>query len=422
MNWATSSRRGQAKPPTPASEPELAQSGPRSEGNVASVRITHLRIRNWRNFREADFPVAERMFIVGPNASGKSNLLDAIRFLRDLSADGGGFQAALVGRGGLRRVRNLAARNFNHGLVSIEIAVGDAQTPLLWEYRLQFSQERSGLHRPLVREEFVRRNRETVLNRPDEDDDRDPERLTQTALEQVTANHSFRDLAGFLAEIRYLHLVPQVIRDPDRRSTVMDDPYGSDFLARVARTQPKTRDARLRRINDALRLAVPQLQELRMEQDDDGIPHVVARYQHWRQNGAKQDERDFSDGTLRLIGLLWALQEGSNQAAPVLLEEPELSLHASVVKVLPTLLHRASRTRGRQVLVSTHAPQILEDPGVGLDEVVLLHPEAEGTQATLVATLDDIRAEVQTAGLSLAEVLVPRTAPKHLEQLALTAL
>ncbi|MBV9804745.1 MAG: AAA family ATPase [Solirubrobacterales bacterium] len=208
------------------------------------MRITHLSIRNWRHFHEADFKVAERLFIVGPNASGKSNLLDAARFLRDVASEGGGLQAALSARGGLSRVRNLNARNFNHGRLLIQIAVGDNDGPRLWEYRLEFGAERGGRHRPVLSEETVREQGEVRLRRPDADDHRDPERLTQTALEQVNSNQPFRELATFLAEVRYLHLVPQLVRDPERRGSVADDPFGSDFLSRIARTSPRTRDAR----------------------------------------------------------------------------------------------------------------------------------------------------------------------------------
>ena len=58
----------------------------------AKLKFTRLRLRNWKNFPAADVSIRDRMFLVGPNASGKSNLLDAFRFLRDLASPGGGLQ------------------------------------------------------------------------------------------------------------------------------------------------------------------------------------------------------------------------------------------------------------------------------------------------------------------------------------------
>ena len=62
--------------------------------------INKLTAKNWRNFQQINVPLMERQFIVGPNASGKSNLLDIFRFLRDIvKVDGGGFQKAVKDRG-----------------------------------------------------------------------------------------------------------------------------------------------------------------------------------------------------------------------------------------------------------------------------------------------------------------------------------
>ncbi len=85
------------------------------------MRLTHLTLKNWRNFKHADFDLQDRMFVIGPNASGKSNLLDALRFLKQIASTGGGFQDAVDRRGGMSRIRCLAARNLNHGHVTLGI-------------------------------------------------------------------------------------------------------------------------------------------------------------------------------------------------------------------------------------------------------------------------------------------------------------
>ncbi|RLB30852.1 MAG: chromosome segregation protein SMC, partial [Deltaproteobacteria bacterium] len=73
-------------------------------------RFTHIRLENWRNFAEVDVDLQRRGFLIGPNASGKSNLLDVFRFLYDLVSVGGGFQEAVRKRSGASSIRCLAAR------------------------------------------------------------------------------------------------------------------------------------------------------------------------------------------------------------------------------------------------------------------------------------------------------------------------
>ena len=176
------------------------------------------------------------------------------------------------------------------------IAISDDQDQSSWSYQLTFTAEPRGRHRPILRREVVERDGQTVLSRPTEEDKEDPERMTQTYLEQVNANREFRAIVEYLGSIRYLHLVPQLIRDPDRGGDRSDDPYGADFLLRMAKTAKKTRTRRLRRIGQSLKAAVPQLDQLDLVQDEIGHWHLQARYEHWRHTPARQNERDFSDG------------------------------------------------------------------------------------------------------------------------------
>lgn len=385
-----------------------------------TVHITHLQLKNWRNFKQADFDIGSRLFIFGPNASGKSNLLDAIRFLADLSSsDGGGLQKAIRDRGDMKRVRNLAARNFNKGRVTVAMTLGDKDVPNIWQYELSITGEKGngGKQRAVVTSEVVRHRGKVILERPNGDDLRDKERLTQTALEQVVANQEFREIGNFLASVRYLHLVPQVIRDPERGGDRVDDPFGGDFLSRVARATDNDRNKRLEVINKALQLAVPQLETLELIRDGDYRPHLGARYKHWRVASARQDETDFSDGTLRLIGLLWSLQERGKQTGPILLEEPELSLHEEVVRQLPSLMAKASKATGRQVLATTHASDLLLDEGLGLDEVLVLTPTDEGTNAQLAHSLPGVQGYIDS-GFNLQEALANPLRPDSIGQLS----
>lgn len=386
--------------------------------NRPTQRISRIRLSNWRNFKQVDVATPSRLFIVGPNASGKSNLLDALRFLRDLAIDEGGLQSAVNNRGGLSRVRNLAARNIDGGHVRIAVEISDGSNEDTWSYDLALKAEQRGRRRALVASEVVKRNGRILLSRPDTQDDKDLERLTQTALEQVNANQEFRTIAELFADVRYLHLVPQVIRESGRGSSKPNDPFGGDFLERVARLGSGEQQRRLKRINAALQLAVPQLDSLQLVRDEDKRPHLEARYKHWRPQGARQDEHDFSDGTLRLIGLLWSLQE-KGAKGPILLEEPELSLHPEIVRQLPAMIAGAIRGTGNQVFATTHAHDILDGEGLGLDEVVMLRTGKEGTEAVLLADWQEVRDRVDS-GFDLREALGSALTPESIRALSRT--
>lgn len=387
------------------------RNGPVTRSASKTLRFTHVALRNWRNFTAVEVPLQRRGFLIGPNASGKSNFLDAFRFVLDIASVGGGFQEAVRRRGGVSKLRSLAARRYPD--VTLRMKMGSDEDPAAWEYELSFNQDK--LRHPLVRQEKVTRGSETLLDRPNELDRADPERLTQTYLEQVNVNREFREVAAFFEGIRYLHIVPQLVRDPERSVGRRNDPYGGDFLEQVARTQERTQRARLRRIREALSVAVPQLSELELTRDERGTPHLRGRYVHWRPLGAWQAEDQFSDGTLRLLGLLWAVLDGSG---PLLLEEPELSLHPDVVRHVPQMFARVQRRTGRQIIVSTHSTDLLLDEGIGLNEVLLLQPGENGTEVRVATAFQEIM-ELVEAGVSLPEAVIPHTRPGRAQQLML---
>ncbi len=373
--------------------------------------VTRLRLENWRNFLSVDVPLRRRVFLVGPNASGKSNLLDALRFLRDIADPEGGLQrAVLTKRNSVSQIRSLHARRYPNIAVEVEVDLGNGK---LWRYRLEFSQDNQ--RRPIVQRERVWHGTEALLDRPDEQDKGDESRLTQTYLEQVSANKAFRPLQVFFSKIRYMHIVPLLVRDPDRSVGIQQDPFGGDFLEQIAKTSNRVAESRLKKIVQALKVAVPQLETVQLHRDQKGVPHLRGLYKHWRPNAGWQTEDQFSDGTLRMLGLLWALLDGS---APLLLEEPELSMHPEVVRQIPLMIARLGRRLDRQILVSTHSADLLSDRGIDPEEVLILEPSQEDTHVSQAASHREI-GDLLRGGVSMAEAVLPRTAPKNAKQLSL---
>ena len=383
--------------------------------------VQRLILKNWRNFRDAERPFRDITYIVGANATGKSNLLDVFRFMRDIcKPQGGGLQNAVETRGGIPKLRCLHARR--ETVVRIEVHLADtveAVTPS-WRYALGFKPEGKGSQRILVTEERVWKNGEEapLLTRPLPEDESDDVRLTQTHLEQIQSNAEFRPVAAFFADIMYLHVVPQLVKFDGQigGQRLESDPFGQGLLEQVARTPDKTRTSRLKRIEQALAAAIPQFSELRFVRDGvSGRPHLEVLYQHHRPKAGWQREDQWSDGTLRLFGLLWSLFETTSL---LLIEEPELSLNDAIVREIPAMLDRLQRNsrRRRQVILTTHSEALLDNPGIDPRAVLRIMPSPEGSEIAL-ADPSEI-ADVQ-AGLSVAEVILPKTRPLNVNQLQL---
>lgn len=387
---------------------------------MSAMRFERIELKSWKNFPSVDVKLASRVFVVGPNAIGKSNFLDAFRFLRDLVLEGGGLAQAVKLHGGMRGVRSLHAHRNSDVVVAATILDDSGRR---WRYELAFTQEKlTSVTRngsvPAVKKESVMFDGQRLLSRPDDADREDPVRRSGTAIQQVQVNKKFRALADFLSGVSYLHIVPQLLREG--QSSPLDklsaDKYGRDLLESVRSTPLRERTSRLKHIADALQVVAPDFSELALNTDSRGRPHLEVSFAHWRSRGARQDERQFSDGTLRLIGLLWALQE---KAGPLLLEEPELSLHPAIVRQLAPLIHRAQLAGDRrQVVLSTHSPDLLMDEGIAAEEVLLVQPGPKGGSEIVEGASQNDVVKLMESGIPASEAILPRTDPQQALQFA----
>jgi predicted ATPase len=382
--------------------------------------INRIKLTNWKNFTDINVSLSERTFLVGPNAVGKSNLLDVFRFLRDIARDGGGLQEAVKQRGGLSKIRCLYARAPKTDVeIEIYISENEAAEPL-WQYSLGLTQKGYGAigeTRAVLRFEKVQKNGDIILNRPAEIDDKDEELKQYTHLEQPTSNAEFRELADFFKSIDYQHIIPQLIRDPlsFQKTGNREDFYGRDLFEKMSRMPKRTKDSQLKKIENALKYAVPNLKNLTLEYDKIGVPHLQAIFEHWRPHGAKQNEEQFSDGTLRLIGLFFSMLNGLQ---PLLLEEPELSLNTGIIRKLAEIINIMQKRKAgkRQVILSTHSYELLNDQGISAEEIIVLKPAKEGTIVKNAHTMNDVKTLLDT-GLTPAEVVLPLTEAPEIKEI-----
>jgi predicted ATPase len=384
--------------------------------------ISRVKLTNWRNFLKADAAFGDVNYIVGANASGKSNFLDVFRFLRDIAkSEGGGLQKAVADRGGLSKIRCLHARTTNV-VIEIEISDKSGDEDYSWRYIISLRSEVAGHRRPVISAEQVYKRvngvDSLVLDRPNEDDRLDTERLTQTSLEQIQSNKDFRVIADLVSGTTYLHLVPQMIKFGNLigGKQLEGDPFGQAFMERISKTPERTRTIRLNKIQKALAHAIPQFEEIRFEKDEMGRPHLEAKYTHYRPKGSWQKEDQFSDGTLRLIALFWLLLDGDNM---LLLEEPELSLNEEIVSQLPRMIELSKRARKkarRQILISTHSSAILDNKAIDARFVLRLVPAKEGTE---IHSIDEKEKALILSGFSPAEIILTQVHPKKILQMEL---
>lgn len=366
------------------------------------MKFTHLKLLNWKNFQRIDTVIEDRMVVYGPNASGKSNLLDAFRFLRDVARQGGGLENAVRTRGGYSKIRSLHAHGGGNVCLEVKLSDGDSE---IWQYHLEFkgAPPRSQGIQAIVTKEWVKHNEVTFERNVAAEG---TEVRQETLLQQGLAGEHFGEVRRALGQIRYLHLVPQLLKHPGAFDgpDLPDDPFGKGFLEAIAKTGSRERDRRIKIISGAMSGAIPFLDSLEYKPDL-GKPHLVAQFKHWRGVDAEQNETQFSDGTLRLIGLLWSMLSIDGL---LLLEEPELSLNSEIVKQIPGMISNVrNRRMNTQVILTTHTLDMVDDKGIALEETFQVVPGDKGSSFESLA-LDKPSVDLFKSELPLRQIVHSR--------------
>ena len=364
------------------------------------LRITRIRAKNFRSIRDLDMELGELTVLVGPNASGKSNTLDVIRFIRDAIARGLDF--AISQRSGMWVIQHR---------LNCDVEIGFTATfrDLTLDYNFVLTSDPNG--NCLVKREYGSYELDTDSGRIvfDIQDGQVIEPKTVSAyLRGVYASASrspmplpLEDLQFFkyysnvayasfarnaeaqfsieglhrnllelqqvLSGLGFYRVSPETFRGLGKKSgpSLLDE-YGlnlASVLWGMRRNNGTAEDSEelttegFRELRDALKHLMPGITDVKSESVGEYLvlqfkhSNIVPGQDQWF-NSAQE-----SDGTLRILALLTAIYQLGKP--PLLgIEEPETAVHPGVLAALAEILEEASLRQ--QVVITTHSPDFID--------------------------------------------------------------
>jgi len=319
---------------------------------------------------------------VGSNAAGKSNIIDALRFLRDSIAHG--LDHAISMRGGIEVIRQYSPTRPFHTTISVNFMQQfEEDTERVASYEFTIASLEGGNYR-------VEKEKATWYDDTEAEDSEGsffPSRLVMKTFtrnsngEIEIGGHRLRQKATIdqlavgvgraslravaytivsaLSRLRFSALYPNTLRTParpdiDRNLKESGENWAS--ILKALRQSERGRGA-IKRILEMMRLVMPTLQDVTVK----GVGGYLVP-QFLVQDTARSKKHYFdpvqlSDGTLRIFGILLSLY----QMPPpmfIAIEEPELTVHPGILTMLADAFKEASENT--QIIITSHSPHLVD--------------------------------------------------------------
>ncbi len=366
--------------------------------------VTRVKLRNYKSIAKCDVQFGSLTLLVGRNGSGKSNFLDAIRFVAD--GLGSSLDHAIKTRGGIDAVRRRSTGHPNNFGIELDLEVSPSEYAT---YGFEIAAQKQGGF-TVKWERLVIRNGSNEVKEKFRliDGKLDPPRENMPAslpdrlyLVNTSGLPEYRPVYDALLAMGFYNLNPETMKElqsPDAGELLHRD--GSNIASVVARLA-KERSETAQRIQGYLTSIVPGIRDvervqlgpketLKFKQEVEGSTHP------WQFYAASM-----SDGTLRALGALVAVSQLAGRGSPARLigiEEPEAALHPFATGALMDALREAATHT--QVIVTTHSPDLLDQVSTSSEQLlVLLSHQGKTTIAPVdPASREAIKDHLYSAG------------------------
>ena len=332
------------------------------------MRIHRLHLTNFLSYRDAVLELDDFTALVGPNASGKSNAVTAVKLLRDMYYLG--LPTAIARRGGFDQLRHRSHGHPYDPALRVDFALDENSDEECF-YELKFAAVPGKRYR-------VKAERAQVTDGDGDLHMFDYKKGKLRAWSRIRGVHSDENewpdydlpegqsiavagvtYAGFMVRqtLRRLQVVeinPARVAELQDPSSVADfEPDGSNVASIYDFLSSSDRDE----LVSELCAIVPGIDRVEVRRLADKV--TLAFFQAGEKGNREFFAEQMSDGTLRTFGILLALLRPAQQGL-VVIEEPEIAIHLGAQRTLVDLLQQATTSTGTQVLITTHSADVLD--------------------------------------------------------------
>lgn len=367
------------------------------------MKLSRLEAKRYRSLHDADIGLSGLNVFIGANASGKSTVLDALRFLHE-GVRKRDFGDPVFTRG---RILHLAWKGEASERIELKARFTEENRTFEWSIRLI----RDGYEFYVEEQirEFSEGSPPTELLRADRGEgwwwsgEKDEivklqEAPTACALAAAAADASFpaRGVAQFVGRWGFFDPNPFLLRrDWSGLDSGRFDPYGRNLgetLYRLSRSSPEI----LEKIVAATKAVVGLPSDIEPRESDDRFYFVQS------EPGLQYPVHQMgsSSGTLRMLALMTALF-AETEANLIGIEEPENYVHPTALSAfVEHLLKTESRA---QFMVTTHSPLLLDFLNEPVAVRVVRRNGEQGTMVEEQKNAEGVRKALDESGFGLGE-------------------
>lgn len=386
-------------------------------------RLKSLHVQHYKSLADVHLDLSPITLLVGLNGVGKSNIVDAVRFLKDTFTHG--LDHAIHERGGIDALRQYAPRrpyiismrvDFDYelngggynGYYSLKIDSKKGEYHVVEEegswfdefFAFEKDQEEVRTEIKHIRLSRTREGRVIIDN--DELRQAVPvDQLAITRISMLSARSPDPLIPLFLSDLRFASIYPNILREPSRPDSDKQLKENCSNWASIikAMRQRETGKQALQHVMELMRRVMPGLEQVRVTGVGGYLVPQFLVKDHPEASPHYFDPIQLSDGTLRVFALLLSIYQ---QPAPsfLALEEPEQTVHPGLLGLLAEVFREVSGHT--QLLLTTHSPHLLDHFKPEEIRVVTLEDGETKVSAMQMKQVEVVRQRL----MSLSEIMV----------------